>query len=239
MMIDAWHFVGDRLRDGRPVPDDGAKLVHKGNLVLCIEGLHASHRVIDALYYAPGPICCRVQLSGTIIEDKDKFVASERTILWRIDATDVLWRFSRRCALDVAYLWDMPPVVREYLETGNRRISDAAWAAARKVSRNTTRPSKRHAAWVASWATTRDAARARTSATVAAWEAVRDIAYAIAGSSVTTAAWHSAWDAACAEHEGILPCCVPEVTTAEKDIVFEKQNSILQEMIMEASIQNG
>ena len=126
----AWHFVGDALRDGRPVPADNVTLKHTGKLKLCASGLHASERLIDALEYAPGPILCRVQMGGTIKKDSDKLVARQRTILWRIDSTDVLQKFSRQCALDVAHLWDMPPVVRQYLETGDESVRATANAAA-------------------------------------------------------------------------------------------------------------
>jgi hypothetical protein len=50
----AWHFCGDTLRDGRPIPPDGEKLIHDGELVMCVSGLHASKNILDALTYAPG-----------------------------------------------------------------------------------------------------------------------------------------------------------------------------------------
>ena len=58
----AWHFVGEMLRDGRPVPPDGEWLVHDGKLVMCESGYHASEQLLDALYYAPGSIICRVEM---------------------------------------------------------------------------------------------------------------------------------------------------------------------------------
>ena len=131
----AWHFVNATLRDGRPVPADGVTLKHVGPLAPCESGLHASERLIDALQYAPGETLCRVQMGGTIRRETDKLVARQRTILWRIDATDVLRAFARRCALDVAHLWDMPPIVRRYLETGNESIRAAAWDAAGAAAR--------------------------------------------------------------------------------------------------------
>lgn len=152
----AWHFVGDKLRDGRPVPPDGETLRHDGPLELCETGLHASERLIDALQFAPSATLCRVECGGKILHDTDKLVSSERTILWRIDATDLLHQFARQCALDVAHLWKMPDVVRRYLETGDKTIRDAAWAAARD------------AAWAAAWAAARDVAWA------AAWAAQND-----------------------------------------------------------------
>src|SRR5271166_3283358 len=94
-MTVAWHFVGDTLRDGRPVPPDGVVLRHDGPLVMCESGLHWSRRAIDALTYAPGPIACRVIAGGEMIEEADKGASMERTIIWRYDATDVLRAFAR------------------------------------------------------------------------------------------------------------------------------------------------
>lgn len=131
----AWHFVSDTLtlRDGRPVPPDGEVLVHTGPLALCTSGLHASRRILDALKYAPGSTICRVEVGGTIIHATDKVVATERTILWRVDGAEVLRKAARRYALDVADLWDMPDVVRAYLRTGNPGLqlqAEATWSAA-------------------------------------------------------------------------------------------------------------
>ena len=142
----AWHFVRDTLRDGRPVPADGEKLVHDGELVMCRSGLHASESIIDALNYAPGSIVCRVELSGEVIHDDDKSVASERTILWRVRGGALLRDFARKCALDVIHLWDAPDAARV-----------AAWDTARS----------------ASW-TARNAARVAWDAARVAWDAARD-----------------------------------------------------------------
>jgi hypothetical protein len=178
----AWHFVGDALRDGRPVPADGVTLKHKGKLELCASGLHASERLIDALKYAPGPILCRVQMGGTIKKESDKLVARQRTILWRIDSTDVLRKFARQCALDVAHLWNMPPVVRQYLETGDESLRAAAGAAAGAAAWAAARGAARDAAGAAAWA--------------AAWGAARDAASDAAGAAAGAAAWAAARGAA-------------------------------------------
>lgn len=127
---------------------------------LCERGLHASVRAIDALGYAPGPIVWRVELSGEIKTGDDKCVATHRKYIGGgVDASAVMRAFARRCALDIAHLWDMPLVVRAYLETGDESIRAAASAAARGGAEVA-------AARDASWA----AARA------AAWDAVRDAA---------------------------------------------------------------
>jgi hypothetical protein len=160
----AWHFVNDRLRDGRPIPADGVELRHEnGPVVMCQSGLHASRSLLDALNYAPGHTLCRVEMRDIVAEDDDKLVARSRTILWRIDAEPVLRQFARDCALEVLHLWAAPDVVVEYLLTGDESLRAAARDAARA------------AAWDAAWAAARDAARD------AAWDAAWDAARAAAG----------------------------------------------------------
>ena len=126
----AWHFARADMRlgyeDGRAIVV-GETLTHDGDLKLCESGLHASATIYDALKYAPGPMLCRVRLGGDIIRGDDKLAASERTVLWAFDATDVLRVFARRCALDVIHLWDAPAVVVRYLATGDPEIRAAAW----------------------------------------------------------------------------------------------------------------
>lgn len=149
----AWHFVGPTLRDGRPVPPDGETLVHEGPVQMCRSGLHASRRLTDALQYAPGSTICRVRVGDVVEEDDSKLVARERTILWRVeDADDLLHDFARRCAMDVIDLWDAPDVVREYLETGDESLRDAA----------------RAAAWAAAWDAAGDTQNRRLTAMVSA-----------------------------------------------------------------------
>ena len=134
----AWHFVGDTLRDGRPIPQDGEWLEHDGELVMCESGLHASRHPFDALKYAPGSTLCLVEVDGEIIEDDDKLVCRRRRIIARRDATSMLREFARVQALSVAHLWQMPDIVRQYLETDDESLRaaarDAAWAAAWDLS---------------------------------------------------------------------------------------------------------
>ena len=166
----AYHFTGDTLRDGRPIPAIGEKLIHTGEIVWCESGLYASPKASQALKYAPGKWLHRVECGQIEREDGDKFVCRERTILQTIDAEHLMRRFAADQALSVAHLWDMPEVVREYLTTLDDSLRAAAWAAALD------------AAWDAARAAVRDAARA------AALDAVRDAARA--------AAWDAAWAAA-------------------------------------------
>lgn len=160
----AWHFVGDTLRDGTPVPPDGETLRHDGELVMCRSGLHASERIIDALDYAPGPIICRVRCGGKVERSGDKLVCTERTILWRVEGTDLLREFARQCASDVAHLSYMP----------GRLAANYANAAASAAARAATRAAPYIAAAAASaagYAT--DAAR---HAVAASWDATGDAA---------------------------------------------------------------
>lgn len=144
-MIEAWHFVGDTLRDGSPVPADGVTLKYDGELKLCESGLHASIRIIDALKFAPGNTICRVQCGGEVVESYDKLVCSERTVLWRVEGETLLRDFARQCALDLAHLWDMPEIVRRYLETGDEKLRVTAWAAAWAAARDAARTAARDA----------------------------------------------------------------------------------------------
>ena len=87
--------------------------------------------------------------------------------------------FARWCALQVIHLWDAPPVVREFLETGKEELRDAA------------RDTARAAASDAAWAAASDAARAAMAAAWAAWAAAsvaaRDAAWAAARAARDTA----------------------------------------------------
>ncbi len=204
----AWHFVKDdrTLRDGRSLVI-GEKLVHDGPVIPCESGYHASERLIDALHYAPGAVLCRVECGGEIIHDGDKLVARERTALWSIDATEILRSFARQCALDVAHLWNMPAVVRGYLENGDESKRAAAWDAARAAAW----AAARDAAWAAAWAAAGDAARAaawaaaRDAARAAAWAAARDAAGDAAGDAARDAAWAAQNDRLTAAVLAVMP----------------------------------
>ena len=180
-MIEAWHFVDDTLRDGRPIPADGEWLVHAGPVEICAAGLHASRRPWHALEYAPGSVLCRVECDEIVAEKADKLVCRRRRIIERIDITETLRYFARMQALSVIRLYDNPPdVVLDYLMTGDASIRDAAWAAAWAAARDAARDAARAAARDDAWTAARVAARA--AAWAAAWVAARDAAWAAAGS---------------------------------------------------------
>jgi hypothetical protein len=192
----AWHFVGKTLRDGRPVPPNGVKLIHGRAPSICNHGFHASKSPFDALQYAPGNTLCLVEMSGEMDFQSDKMVATERIIIHRIDSTELLRKFARQCALNVIHLWNPPAVVVEYLKTGNESLRADARAATRAAAGD---------AAGAAWAAARDAAGdARAAARAAAgdaagaagaaWAAAGDAAGAAAGAA--WAAARDAWDAA-------------------------------------------
>jgi hypothetical protein len=187
--VAAWHFTGKTLRDGRQLPADGEWLIHDGpEVVMCETGLHASRRVIDALQYAPGPTICRVTCRRIVDERKnDKLVCWERRIDWRIESADDLLRsFARKAALSVIHLWDAPAIVKQYLETGDESIRDAARAAAMAVARAAAMAAAMAVAWDAAWAAAWDAA----------WDAARVAARAAARAAAMAAAMDAAMDAA-------------------------------------------
>jgi hypothetical protein len=167
MIIRTYHFVSDKLRDGRPVPPDGEWLVHDGELVMCKSGLHASRHPFDALAYAPGPVLCLVDCDEIEAEENDKLVCRRRRIVARFDATTMLRAFARQCALDVIHLWDAPQVVRDYLTTGDESLRDAARAAARNASYAAGAAARDAARAAAAWDGTRDAQRERFARLVA------------------------------------------------------------------------
>lgn len=171
--VAGWHFVDETLRDGRPVPADGVALRHDGAVAICASGLHASERILDALKYASGNIVCRVECDDVESRQEDKLVCRSRTVLWRVDGESLLRDFARRVALDVAALWDVPEVVRKFLETGNENLRVAARAAARQASRDHASANEIAAA-MAGESARAAAARthpARATALAAAWAA--------------------------------------------------------------------
>jgi hypothetical protein len=148
----AWHWTGETLRDGRPIPPIGEWLTHDGPVTICETGLHASERLVDALSFAPGYTLHRVTMRGIEGRQFDKLVARERRVNWSLDAEPVLRAFARRCAIDVLPFWpNAPAIVREYLETGREDIRDAAWVAARAAARAAAWAATGAAAGAAAW----------------------------------------------------------------------------------------
>ena len=169
----AYHFTdGYRLRDGQPL-EMGREYVFDGEPVMCVRGYHASRHVFDALKYAPRSILSWVECKEITDECDDKLVCRRRRVIATIDATELLRRFARMCALDVIHLWDAPDVVVRYLKTGDESIRGAAWSAA-WAARDAAWDAARIAAWAAAWNDAMSAARS------AAWADALDAARAAA-----------------------------------------------------------
>jgi hypothetical protein len=184
MTVTAYHFVGDTLRDGRPVPPNGAWLEHTGPIQWCKSGLYFARDPFDALQNAPGPILCHVEVEGIEREETGgigaKGVCRRRRIIERVDATEMLRYFARMRALSVVHLWDAPDVVLDYLMTGDESLRVEAKKAAAEAAEAAEAARAARAARAA-WA----AAEAAEAA--AAWEAAEAAAEAAA-----------AWEAAAA-----------------------------------------
>ena len=191
-MMKGWHFLRE---DGRLGYGDNRKVkvgqvyTCKGDIRICCNGMHASKVLHDALQYAPGPVVCRVNVTGDIVYQSDKFAGRNRKVLWMFNMDNVLRRYARLCALDVLHLWEAPDIVREYLETGDESIRAAAEAALAARDAWGAR-----AAWGATWAAARAAGAA--GAARAAWAA--RAARAAWGAWGARAAWAAARDAGAA-----------------------------------------
>jgi hypothetical protein len=188
----AYHFTTDTLRNGRPIPAVGEWLEHEGEIRPCVSGLHASEHPLDALKYAPGLLLHVVELEGDLIahgNPVDKWVGRRRKIIATINAEELLREYARWCALQVIHLWNAPPVVREYLETGEKSLrKEACWAADWAVY------------WAAYWTAARAAVEAASdvAAWTAAWNAARaaaDAAYCAAQAENSTAKYRDKFEA--------------------------------------------
>jgi hypothetical protein len=194
----AWHFTGNTLRDGSPIPAIGETLVFPHKVEICRSGYHWSLKPHQALRYAPGATLHKVSFGGYVEMGDDKGVSSERTIIASIDATHLFRRFAADQALSVSHLWDMPDVVRAYLKTldESKRAAtwaaagDAAWAAAGAAAWAAAWAAARAATWATAWYAARAAAGAyaRAAARAAAGDAARAAARAAAGDAARAAA---------------------------------------------------
>ena len=191
--IEAWHFCdGMILRDGQELKV-GCTYTHTGTVSMCTSGLHASRRIIDALGYAPGAVCCQVRIWDDVVEYTDKMVGRNRLVLSALDITPHLNEFALGCATAALLLadvqdqrcWDAIKAKRAWLR-GDIDASElsAAWSAARyaarSVAESAARSAARSAAWSAAWYAARYAARD------AAWYAARDAARDAAWSEQNT-----------------------------------------------------
>ncbi len=207
---DGWHFL---CASGCMMHDRNSEKVVAGTtyhcnppIELCRRGLHASAKAIDALGNAPGPIVCRVMLTGMIVTDNEKAAASERTVLAMADATKLLHEFACWCAEKVLYLCEDQDTARKAIETKRAWLRGEATDHDLAAARASARVAVMNVPWDASrdvaWASAEAVARAVASAT--AGDIARDVSWASAWASAWTASWAitrnasraSAWDVA-------------------------------------------
>ena len=188
--VRAWHFVGDKLRDGSPIPPDGEWLEYPGECVMCEAGLHWSRDPFDALQYAPGETLCLVEVDEITSEQNDKGVSHRRRIVARKDITEILRDFARMQALSVSYLWaeqdDPDDVVLYWLVTGDESARKSAVVSARKSAK------------VSAWKS------AMVSAMVSAMESAKVSAMVSARKSAWVSAWKSAKESARTEFNSLI-----------------------------------
>ena len=213
--IYGWHFVGATLRDGSPVPPDGEWLEYKGELKMCISGLHFSDTPAQALEHAPGAILCYVELENIVQCDNDKGVCSRRKIIARMDATEACQYTARMNALSVSHLWadsdDPGDVVLDWLLTGDESIRVSALESALESALDSARASDwaKARASASAW----ESARARALASDSVRESAREsaIASAWAKARASASAWASAKASARARFNELIYECFEDV----------------------------
>ena len=182
--IHGYHFVDKTLRDRSPIPPDGKWLPVIDKIELCERGYHGSEHPFDALKYAPGSTLCWCEYRGDIQRTNDKFVASQRRIIWREGISDLLRYFARQQALRVVSLWAAPDIVLDWLMTGNMAIRNAAYSAAYSAACSAAYSTARNAAYSAAY----------SAACSAAFTPARNAAYSAACSAAYSAACSAARD---------------------------------------------
>ena len=154
-----WHFCRNDKRlgfeDGRKIRV-GRTLKVKPPVVLCERGLHASKRIIDALGYSQGYIICKVKLSGEIIHDTDKSVATERTVIAMVNGERLLHEFAcdiaekalKRANVTDKRSWIAIKVKRLWLDgKATDKGLSAAWLAAWLAAEYAAEYAAGYAAW--------------------------------------------------------------------------------------------
>jgi hypothetical protein len=185
-----WHFLPSdgRLQYGiRRKVKAGSTYSCKGPLVLCRNGMHASERARDALRYAPGPILCRVELSGEILREPNKLCARRRKVLAMADATPLLHEFACWCAenalrtarVDDRRCWAA-------IETKRRWLKGEATDKEVEAARYEAHGAGSYVTWVAA---------ASDAASEAASEAATAAASAEAWNAGLNAGWDAGWNA--------------------------------------------
>lgn len=189
-LIAYWFAMADK--QGRAYspnkPDEkwtvGQARTLNGEIIPCRYGFHGSSTLWQALDYAPGPLACKVELSGTIVQEHDKLAASQKTLLAAVNVERELRLFAADCAERVLHIFELEyphddrprkaiAAARDYADG---RIDYAAMAAANAAANAAALVLPWRSAWAAAWA-----------AGTAAWVAARSAAW-YARSAVVNAA---------------------------------------------------
>ena len=203
----AWHFLREDCKM-RFKPDvkvkPGVEYKAKLPLVMCKNGLHASEQIIDALFYAPGTVVCRVELSGRMIKNNDKICAEKRKVLWMYDAANVLHEFA--CIV-------MERALLKERESG-REPDQRSWQVIevkRRWLRGESSSEDLAAAWEAAWA--------------AVWEVAWEVSW--------ETEWEAIWKAALTAAKGATEVATRAATqTVAQTVAQEEYNLLLEQMII-------
>jgi len=96
-----WHFAPSTLRTrfSNEAIEVGKTLYAVGPLEICHNGMHASDRMINALFYAPGTALCLVSIDeDEKIVGPDKVCSRARTAIEIADVENELVEFAIECA---------------------------------------------------------------------------------------------------------------------------------------------
>ena len=101
----AWHFLpaNGKICGTNDTAKIGTITQVAGPIIPEKWGLHASNRVLQAVFWAPSLLLTRVELSGIIVEGDRKLAAETRKIIWLGDVTEPFWEWAierARTALD-------------------------------------------------------------------------------------------------------------------------------------------
>jgi len=197
--------------DNRPVAVNTTHTI-EGKPKLCVNGLHASVDVFDALQYADSSILYRVEVLGDVQVEKNKICGMSRTYLARCDVGDVLREFARKQALINIEKIRPYCLSSEYnailcwLQTGDSAALNAA----------------RGAAWSVEKAVRRSARCATWSAARSAVEGVESAARSAIWSAARGAALNAVWSAVLSAERS---------TSSARSPAFSAANQMLQDMV--------
>lgn len=128
-----YHFAGNTLRDGSPLPKAGDPLPELNGTRICQPGMyHCSTRAIDALTYAPGPCVAIVRVYQNVATQDDKAAGQRRdTLTDYVDASEALSDSARLFARQVAHAYpgEMDRNVIRWLWDGDMQARSAAYLA--------------------------------------------------------------------------------------------------------------